>query len=248
MSRDFSISAATYLENTNAVLTTTPISMACWFNSDDVSNYQVPLSISNKTSATAALHYLTLNGALAQKTVGAFSSADNDWAGASTTTEYSVSTWHHVTGVWASATDRRAYLDGEGKGTDSTPRTPTGLDNTSLGIYWRNSIALSPMDGRVAEVAVWNVALTDADAAALGAGFSPRLVRPDALVAYWPLIGRSSPEPSPVGGYDMTLVGSVPQASHPRIIYPSHGQNYFVPAAAAGGGVEIFRRRIEGHA
>ena len=42
-------------------------------------------------------------------------------------------------------------------------------------------------DGSLAEAAIWNAALSDAEVAALATGVSPLLVRPGSLVFYAPL-------------------------------------------------------------
>jgi hypothetical protein len=49
------------------------------------------------------------------------------------------------------------------------------------------STACNWLSGKVAEAAVWNVALTITDVAVLNAGYSPLFVKPQNLVAYWPL-------------------------------------------------------------
>jgi hypothetical protein len=74
-------------------------------------------------------------------------------------------------------------------------------------------------NGTIAEVGVWNVALAAADFLALSKGISPLLVRPDALVAYWPLIGHASPEIDLRGRNELTVTGAT-QVAHPRIMYP----------------------------
>jgi len=49
--------------------------------------------------------------------------------------------------------------------------TPDHIDRTA-----------QEMDGDLAEAAIWNIALSDADVARLATGESPLSVRPDALV------------------------------------------------------------------
>jgi hypothetical protein len=86
----------------------------------------------------------------------------------------------------------------------------------------------------MAEVGIWNAALTDAEVAILALGYSPDQVRPASLVEYWKLIGRNSPETG-IKGYDMTLYNAPLVANHPRIIYPCGPQTVYKPTAAAGG-------------
>ncbi len=70
-------------------------------------------------------------------------------------------------------------------------------------------------DGWLAEVAIWNVILTDSEFAALQAGYSPMLIRTTALVEYVPMlrdnVSRKLAAP--------TMTGTAVQP-HPRIIMP----------------------------
>ena len=86
------------------------------------------------------------------------------------------------------------------------------------------------MSGSIAEPAVWNVVLTDAEVAILGAGFSPLFVRPQNLVFYPDLIRGLNDK---VGGLTLTANGTVVSA-HPPIIYPANVKvGIVVPGGAA---------------
>lgn len=98
----------------------------------------------------------------------------------------SASEWHHACGVWTSASSRAAFIDGGNKGTNATSTTPSGIVSTAIGQASFNA------GGSIADVAIWNVALSDAEVLALARGMSPMLVRPSALVAYWPLSNIAS--------------------------------------------------------
>lgn len=87
------------------------------------------------------------------------------------------------------------------------------------------------LEGDVAELAFWNVSLQDDECAALGKGFSPRMIRPASLTGYWPLGGRASPERDLRAGRALTLTGTT-VADHPRVIYP-RAPTVGMPAAAA---------------
>ena len=82
---------------------------------------------------------------------------------------------------------------------------------------------------------MWNVALTDADAAALAAGLSPLLVRPDALLVYAPLVRGHQDR---AGGVSLSETASAPTvADHPPgLIYPSGLWTPPVAAVAAPAG------------
>ncbi len=72
--------------------------------------------------------------------------------------------------------------------------------------------------GGLAEVAVWNAALTAGEIAALAKCFNPRLIRPQSIVYFNRLINESL---DIRGGLALTNVGGATTvATHPKIIYP----------------------------
>lgn len=129
-------------------------------------------------------------------------------------------TWYHVVMRRSSGT-LTFWVDGADTGysaTDGAPNTPNtdftiGAQNREdEGIIWR-------FNGRIAEVALWNRAVSNAEIAGLGGDkFSPAFF-PRSLVAYYPLIGRKSPETS-LKGQTAALTGAPSTQPHPRIIYP----------------------------
>jgi hypothetical protein len=142
--------------------------------------------------------------------------------------------WHSAGGVIASTTSRTAYADGVA-GTPSTTSCSataiSGCDTTAIGVIVRPTPAYW-FNGSIAEAAIWSVALTDADMAALALGLSPLFVRPDALVFYAPLMGQYAPEIDLIGHRDLTVTGAT-AAAHPRIYVPSGPQAFTFKAGAA---------------
>lgn len=200
MARLFDDAKSQYAEYAGAVVSAAPFTIVGWCRADAIGRWQGILWIGDK-DVTNEFFVLTLDNvnkvrATAQTAGGASS--------AITTTTVSANTWHHVAAVYAAANDRRAYLDGGGKGTNAVNRVVAGADRTSIG-RWADSTPDGYFSGRIAEAAIYNVALTDDEIAQLATGASPLLVRPDALVAYWPLSGHDCPEQDLVGGFPMTL-------------------------------------------
>jgi hypothetical protein len=130
-----------------------------------------------------------------------------------------VNTWYHAAGVVAASNLRTVYFNGGAGTPDTVSVSPTGVDRTIIGARFNTTLGLH-WNGKIAECAIWNVALGAAEIAALAKGFSPLLIRPTSLVAYWPLIGRTSPEICPKGGFDMTVVNGPTGAEHPRVVVP----------------------------
>jgi hypothetical protein len=73
----------------------------------------------------------------------------------------------------------------------------------------------------MAEIALWSADLTDDEHTALSKGVSPTLIRPQSLVAYWPLFANDATEIDRwKSGFDLTVIGAT-KAAQPRMYYPS---------------------------
>ena len=140
-------------------------------------------------------------------------------------------TWYHVAGV-LEYSDRALYVNGvsEATNSDNTSLDMSGADNFYIGRdrtgrYW---------DGAIAEAAAYNVKLVQGtEIFSLAAGVSPLLVRPDALIGYWPLGGAYSANDADtdiVGGHALTDSGSPTGEDHPPIFYPASSPTLYVPA------------------
>jgi hypothetical protein len=88
---------------------------------------------------------------------------------AASSTSYTANTWHHVLCVSSSDSSHTVYLDGGGKITITTQINPQSVDQLAIGVLNRAS-PVNWFDGKLAEVAVWDVALGDADAVTLAGG------------------------------------------------------------------------------
>jgi len=133
------------------------------------------------------------------------------WAVASTTSGYAAGSWQHACGVWTADDSRSVYLDGGSKGTNTASKTVTGITQMLVGRYGANYF-----DGKLAELAVWDVALSDAEVANLAAGTNPTSVQADHLVGYWPLLTDANDD---IGSNNLTLAGSpdFDAEDHPEI-------------------------------
>lgn len=78
-------------------------------------------------------------------------------------------------------------------------------------------------DGRIAEWAIWRIDIGATAFANLALGYLPSVVHATQPVFWMRLLGDTSPEPSVISSVQGTITGSVPQATHPPIIYPPKG-------------------------
>jgi hypothetical protein len=199
-----------------------PLSMSCWF-------YPANLTANMNLIAASADsgNYL----ALAFDGANAYAQGDNklvlDAVGtvmATTTTVASANTWNHAACYRDGAGNGGVYLNGGGKTSGGTNVYENALDTFEIGGFSGDSsqsTCFSPLNGRVAEVGVWSVVLTDDEFAALGRGVSPLLIRPGALLHYFPLYGQADLTSRQGAGSTMTIKGTMAAAEHvPTIIMP----------------------------
>lgn len=221
-----SLSSGNNLSAAAGVVTAMPLSMACWFNPTSAATAGILMCQDEAVSGDAYTIRKQAAGTLSCQSIAGGAAAT-----ATTSTSYTAGAWHHACAVFTSATSRTIYLNGGGVGTNATSKSPAAPTKTNLGFLTGPSVIYA---GDLAVPAIWNAALTAADAAQLFSGASPLLIRPDVLVAYWPLIGRTSPEIDLVGGFAMTVTGTPTAAPHPRIYYPRRRRQMRAVKAVAG--------------
>ncbi len=133
-----------------------------------------------------------------------------------TSSTYTVDTWNHFCAVLTSATDRSIYMNGANVGTSSVSRPTSSISDIKIGQHNGGNY----LDGRVAEVGIWNATL-DANAIAAGAaGVNPLDIQRQSLVWYAPLYGFQSPEQNVVGTHSLTLVNAPASADHAPVSLP----------------------------
>lgn len=155
---------------------------------------------------------------------------------ANTSSSFGTGTWQHVCGRGGGSGGSyalQATLDGAGEGTGTGNQSNASGPIIKVGHGFSTNEAFN---GDIAEIAVWDISLSDAEVSQLAAGTAPTSVQAGNLKMYCRLLGTTSPEPDDVGVFDLTLNGSVPAgADHPTI----GGGG----AAAEGGGMLLSSRR-----
>lgn len=227
MSRFFD-GSGDYLSQSSTGVTNVPMTLACWYQAWDYSAARFLLASKANTAGANHHHalYLWTDGnvwAEARTTAGsqATSSGGNKEPG-----------WKHAAGVFASATSRVAYYNGRPGSANTTERIVDNAVGSVLGI--NNSVSLaSPHLGLIAHPAIWNVALTPAEVAALAAGASPLSIRRENLVRYWPRLGKRERELCVVSGTELVATNATPHADEPRLWTPK--RRIWVPVDAGGG-------------
>ena len=132
------------------------------------------------------------------------------------TTVAVVNTWYHVASTYKFVTDGtselRLYVNGTEEKLTSNAVGPVN-QATATNELGRRAVANNfPLDGQLAEAAIYDVTLDAAEVAALARGVSPRLVRPQGLRLYAPLIR----DIMCLAGNTLTN-NSTTVANHPRV-------------------------------
>jgi len=213
MARTFDTNGSESLNNSSTPITAVPLSMSGWFNQNIADFDEYAIMWVGQSAAVDQYWCLETRGNTGVVWARRRGTGGQDTA--ETTTTWTTDGWYHAAAVFAANSDVAVYLDGGGKGTVGTSITPSGADSLSIGRRGDSSPS-SYWSGELAEAGLWNVALTDAEVAALAAGASPPMVRPDGLVAYWPLIRNLEDR---VGGYHLTATGTVVADHVPTVVH-----------------------------
>ncbi len=224
MAVDFVAGGNTYT-NTAIGVTGYPITIHCQHSPDDGS-FAFLVNINDASAGANRLATLGLDFGAG----GEVNATSEDSGGGSTSaTSATVNTgaYNAIGGVWVSTTSRTAWLNGTAATTETTSRTPTGIDQGIIG----NSGGATP-NGPFGELGIWNAALNDNEMISLSKGVSPLLVRPTSLVHYIPF--NQAEAQDAIAGIVWTASGSLSAVAHPPMSRPSV-QILQSPPAAVGG-------------
>lgn len=226
MSRDFVNASSQWASTTTVPLSAVPFSWAVWFKPNSTTTNRELMWLGNSGSST---NYWTMGVTTSAIRNSARNSTESP---ANTTAGPTANVWNHACGTFGSNSSRAAYLDGGNKGTNATSQTPSGINRFAIASLAR-STPTNFFDGQIAHVAVWNVELTDDEAAMLGQHrVSPLFVRPSALVWYSPYVGRDSVEIDIIGGGSLTLTNSpASSAEEPPLLWLPGRKRIFLPSS-----------------
>ena len=158
----------------------------------------------------------------------------DDYAG---TNNIPTSQWTHIAVTYASgSTAIKGYIDGVLDKTHTLGAALNTQNSNGIAIAaWFTTSAVNPLNGRVADAAIWDADLTEQEIMGLARGNYPPTVRPQSLRNYYPLGGRYGQNDRDFwkSKIDLTATNSPTWVEHPRIVYP---QVMALPSKGAGGG------------
>lgn len=215
-------------------VTSYPISISAWFNPDDVTaEYGIVALLDS--SVPFDRFGIVLRGNDGGDPIRALRESNLH---AASTTSTNSGAWNHGLAVYSSDSSAEIWLNGGGyaQNTSTESQGGPGTFNRICVGGLLDSTPASYLNGMVAEVAVWSGTLDATDAAVLAAGFSPRLVKPNNLVFYAPLIRDRFDYFS---GTAFSDSGTPTVDDHPPMVYPATTHLGHAPFVGGGGATTI---------
>jgi hypothetical protein len=196
--------------DTNTLDITGAISCSCWVRRG--STITVAPTLIGKYSGPADRGYLlTLRAStgavnFAISPDGGPSNVRSVWSNAATAAD----TWAHCCGTFIPSVSVNVYINGVlDNANNNTGPIPSAIYSNAA-----NLLLGSNLNGDLAEVGIWNAALTAAEIASLAKGMTCDKVRPQSLVFYAPLIRNLQ---DVRGGLTITNNNTATVANHPRV-------------------------------
>ena len=168
-----------YLSTASAPVTAPPLTIALWTLNISVGTTLASLCTNG---GTHRFQIINVSGGL----IGAITS-DGTTSGFASQGGRVNGQWNHAAGVFSANNNRIAYVNGVG-GTSNTTTVNTSTIDTLLIAAAYNTTLQNYYAGQIAEVGIWNAALTAAEIASLSKGMTCDKVRPQSLVFYAPLV------------------------------------------------------------
>jgi hypothetical protein len=212
MAYDFKTASSQFVSTGSTPLIGTPVTIACNFYRKTNTSGNVLFAIDNGTNAATGITVMSLPSAS-----NVLLATSNDGSGprsAQTTATYQLNTWNHACGVFSNTSNRTVYLNGGNNVTNTVTSNVTNQSNISIGARYIGGVVGLFADILIAEVGIWNVALTAAEVASLADGMTCDKVRPQSLVFYAPLV-RDLQDVR--GGLTITNNNGATVANHPRV-------------------------------
>jgi hypothetical protein len=198
----------------SSAITNYPFTIALWARIDNVNANRNICALSTASGTGTGYHSIEC------RTTSQFAAVSSTNAvGRASSPVVNLNEWYSVVGVFRSVTNRQCYANAVGGtvNTTSSNFTPQ-TDLVTVGRAISNGTSpLVSFDGKIAEVAFWNVALNDDEIKSLSKGFKPSTIRTNSLIFYYPLI-RTTQEVIENLPQTITNPGNLSVFEHPQRI------------------------------
>ena len=194
MARNFN-GSTDKLTATESAVNAVPATLFAWCNPSTVSAAQkFILSVSDSADNDPLLN-ITNGNATTNKFQAQFrGNGGTSASDAKGTTTPIVGQWYAICGTYSSTGIAKIYVNGTLEGTGSSPTGGTDIslvNRTTVGVLTRLSDSLF-FAGDIAEVAIWNSEISNAEILKLAKGYCPGEIATDHLKMYCPMLGEGS--------------------------------------------------------
>ncbi len=205
MACEFTAASSQYLNTASTPANAGPVTIACWVYPTTLATVSV-MAIDQSNGSDRFALTLMNTGATRAQSGSVF---------VDSSTSYSANAWNHVCGIFDDTTIKRSiWLNGGGNATTTTTESTANKNRIVIGARTASGSVGAYFEGRIAEVGIWNAALTADEVASLAKGMTCDKVRPQSLVFYAPLV-RDLQDVK--GGLTITNNNTATVANHPRV-------------------------------
>jgi hypothetical protein len=198
------------LSTASAPVLSVPLSMACWFKTSSTTANQIILALENSSGPSVGYRIGALGGITGDPFRADVLGTN---LGSITSDIFNFNTdWNHGCGVFTE-TSVVASLNGTSSTTNTNVSTFPTINRLDIAARLASGTLGAFFVGLIAEVGIWNAALTAAEIASLAKGMTCDKVRPQNLVFYAPLVRQLL---DAKGGLTITNNGAT-VANHPRV-------------------------------
>lgn len=169
-----------YLSTASALVSTTPLTFACWYKPASMGTQSL---VSIGSTATADYFTMFLSSAKMTAQVGTNGAGSQH---ASSAASLVAGNWYHCVAVFTSATSRTVYLNNV-SALNTSSRVPGTLNITTIGSLFAGSGASNLTNGVISYPTIWNIALSATDVTNLyngGAGVKPDTIQSGNVVSF----------------------------------------------------------------
>jgi hypothetical protein len=218
MAYDFTAASLQHLSvpDTASLDITGQLTLACWAKSSGsyANNRGLVSKYIGATTQRSYVLYITASGfvGFALSTNGTFQAANVITGASAIGTD-----WAHVAGVVTPSSRQEILLNAASyavKTSSVLASIHSGSAPLLIGQQFSTGDAANTFDGLIAEVGIWNAALTQPEVASLAKGMTCDKVRPQSLVFYAPLVRNLQ---DVKGGLTITNNNGATVANHPRV-------------------------------
>lgn len=215
-------STSNYLQASTAFVSAAPFTISCWIKLNASTGViRNIFTFCNSTNTTDRFNFV-ITAANLPSVIAADTASGAVQTNGTTTLDTTGTVWYHLAFVAVDITTRSIYVNGSSEGTSITARTPSGINQTNIGVRGGSSVANPATSIDIAELTIRNVAVSGSDLSQEAVGASSLFARPSTIGCYYRLINTNLGGRNIFSSYNLTTTGTLTDASHPKITYPSH--------------------------